>query len=228
MSDRVGFFYQAFNQARATEAVLASVRKHYPTEPIFLCSDGGLDFRETAARHVCDYHYYPDSIGTKPLRDYEAYMNRLGMTCNYPVDWIVILEDDVCCRKQIEYWPSMEAAGPVGNEWSQNFKALCKTTNRGNVVSQYMCYGNCGGSILRCDALEASIKAMGPAIYDRACRADERFKNFTDAAITGTLQLAGFGYERWLEHSEESNGVFSPAGVGAFDHQYKRFYGQPQ
>lgn len=224
--NRVGFYFQCFDQIRATEFVLENVRKHFPKEPIFLCSDGGKDFQSIAQRFGCDYQYFPENNLISPMKSHEVFMERIGLALEYPVDWIILLDDDVLCRKQIEYWPSMEAAGPVGNEWNDNFKALVKITNRKKVVSQYLYYGNCGGSIFSRAAMDQAMREVTPALIERANKADDRFGRFMDASITGTLQLAGFGYERWLEHSEESVGpwMMSPLGVGAFDHQYKRFY----
>ena len=40
----VGFFYSVFTEKKAVEYSIESLRKYYPDSPIYLVSDGGLDF----------------------------------------------------------------------------------------------------------------------------------------------------------------------------------------
>ena len=227
--NRCGFWFQCFRKFRAVDFVLTNVRRHFPDSPILLASDGGLDFTALATTYKCDYTHYQENIwggGSDRPVHYDSYFSRLSRMFDYPVDWVVILEDDVYCRKSIEYWPSVEAAGPIGNEWSQNFKALVLQKNAGKPVSRFLRYGNCGGSIFKMEAMRDAYSRMTPELMAKAHAADERFGRWPDASITGTIQLAGYAYEKWLEHSEESVGVFSPVGVGAFDHQHKVHYGK--
>lgn len=40
----LGFFYSCYKEKRAVEYSLSELRKHYPESPIYLVSDGGIDF----------------------------------------------------------------------------------------------------------------------------------------------------------------------------------------
>ena len=40
----VGFFYTVFTEKKAVEYSIEQLRKWYPSSPIYLVSDGGLDF----------------------------------------------------------------------------------------------------------------------------------------------------------------------------------------
>lgn len=40
----LGFFYSCYKEKKAVEYSLSELRKHYPDSPIYLVSDGGLDF----------------------------------------------------------------------------------------------------------------------------------------------------------------------------------------
>jgi|ERR1051326_8051688 hypothetical protein len=223
---KVGFFYNCFNQPQCVDFVLSNVREHFKESSIFLCSDGGEDFSKFANTYHCDYEFYEKNIGgsvSKPI-SYWPFMERLCRMLVYPIDYIVLLEDDVLCQKHIEYWPSQACAGPIGNEWNQSFKNLILKRCRNGFCSSYMFYGNCGGSIIHRDSFRRSILNMNKNLYEEAHLADSRFGLYPDASITGTLQLFGYGYERWLEHSEEDSGQPSLIGISAFRHQYKKLY----
>lgn len=44
MTEKLGFFYSCYKEKRAVENSIKELRKHYSTAPIYLVSDGGLDF----------------------------------------------------------------------------------------------------------------------------------------------------------------------------------------
>jgi hypothetical protein len=44
MAEKLGFFYSCHKEKRAVDKSIQELRKHYPTAPIYLVSDGGLDY----------------------------------------------------------------------------------------------------------------------------------------------------------------------------------------
>jgi len=47
--DELGFFYSCFDEKEAVDYSLRELRKHYPTNPIYLVSDGGADYSYLAS-----------------------------------------------------------------------------------------------------------------------------------------------------------------------------------
>lgn len=231
--EKIGFYYQAYDKPNITNLVLKNVRTHFPTAPIFLCSDAGEDMSHLSKIFNCEYHYYKQNIGGsvgQPI-DYYLYMERLKNSLAFDTKYTILLEDDVCCRKTIEFWPSTTAAGPIGNQWSLAFQQLVLQEDKITRISKdlnfqrsgYLYYGNCGGSIFLTKAMTNALAYVTPDLYELASSADWRFRSCIDAFITGTLQLAGHDYSIWLEHSEEQLNKFSPLGITAFDHQHKNW-----
>ena len=51
MAPTIGFFYTVFNETEAVNYSISKLRSIYKTEPIYLISDGGLDFSYLESRH---------------------------------------------------------------------------------------------------------------------------------------------------------------------------------
>ena len=83
-------YYQVYNNPEATRKVLTQFRKHHPDNPIYMVSDGGLDFSDIAKEFGCVYQHSWLNIGywshTKPeVIEYRATNGAKG----HPYGWNV-------------------------------------------------------------------------------------------------------------------------------------------
>lgn len=118
---QIGFYINVFKNARATRECLKSVRKFYPTAPIYLNNDGGVDYSSIAKEFNAGYYYNDTSLGY-PVQPYGftkdkaiEWLNRFyrGMVYlnNQFCDYVLMLEDDVIVVKPITVNPEWKMAG---------------------------------------------------------------------------------------------------------------------
>lgn len=127
----VGFFYSVYNEKRAVEFSIESLRKVYPSSPIYLVSDGGLDFSYleerfenlktlleedtmsetfniTAGTTGCDYivgnyrKLYYQNVIKKCAYTVLDRITRAIEYCQYP-DWMVMCDPDCLIRGQLNF-----------------------------------------------------------------------------------------------------------------------------
>lgn len=124
----LGFFFSCYKEKKAVEYSLSELIKHYPDSPIYLVSDGGLDysylesdfknlktnleedtmsetFKITAGRSGCNKNignyleeYYQDVIKKCTL----AVLNRLESAIEYcNTDYILMMDPDTLVRGKL-------------------------------------------------------------------------------------------------------------------------------
>jgi len=124
----LGFFVSCFNEKRAVEYSLNELKKYYPESPIYLVSDGGIDFKYlenefqylktsleedtmsktfeiTAGYTGCDYvngnyreEHYQNAIKECTL----AVLNRLEKAIEYcKTDYILMMDPDTLVRGEL-------------------------------------------------------------------------------------------------------------------------------
>jgi hypothetical protein len=127
----VGFFYTVFTEKRAVEYSVQELRKFYSSSPIYLVSDGGLDFSYlkneynnietkleedtisetfgiTAGTTGCDYingNYREEHYQTAIKKCAYATLDRIERAikyCNYP-DWMVMCDPDCLIRGELSF-----------------------------------------------------------------------------------------------------------------------------
>jgi hypothetical protein len=231
MDLKIGVYYSAYQQPRATYECLKSFRKHFPDAPIRLISNNGYDFAKMADFFKCDYVY--EKVQTLTEKDpwYRFIsvesalecLNRVKRTCEKfsDVDWIVTLEDDTLVRGPIKHMPPAPLSGPCTVEFQP---AVIEFVHSKYPWLQVYGYSGCGGTIFH---RESFLKCMQniPDI-EEARKLDDRIRWYGDALFTFTFLYNGFeNGPAWLDQSEVSCGRGLPDA--AFDHQYKVYYDQP-
>lgn len=118
-------FHSAFKNKRATEQAIKNFREHNDG-PYFLVSDGGDDFSEIAEKYNCFYyhadwnlklrdHNDPSGIYGNTKEETLEWLRRFRMACDYAkTDHIMMMEDDVLIRGQINVDDDVEVAGLDG------------------------------------------------------------------------------------------------------------------
>lgn len=118
MENTITFNYMPYIHFDAYKFVLENLRKHYPFSDVFIYFDAFRDdcekYKEIAVQHNCKfiikdvdvfYTNREDSFEINSKKLLEVY-DRITFTCeNTQSDWILILEDDVYIKKQIENFP---------------------------------------------------------------------------------------------------------------------------
>jgi len=127
----VGFFYTVFTEKKAVEYSIEQLRKWYPSSPIYLVSDGGLDFSYlkndyddletkleedtisetfgiTAGSTGCDYisgNYRQEQYQNAIKKCAYGVLDRIERAieyCNYP-DWMVMCDPDCLIRGKLSF-----------------------------------------------------------------------------------------------------------------------------
>lgn len=127
----VGFFYTVFTEKRAVEYSISQLRIHYSSSPIYLVSDGGLDFSYlkdeyenletcleedtlsatfgiTAGSTGCDYvngNYRQDQYQKAIKKSAYATLDRIERAieyCEFP-NWMVMCDPDCLVRGKLSF-----------------------------------------------------------------------------------------------------------------------------
>lgn len=121
MKNNISFIYSPYIYFESYKNTLNNVRIHYPTADIFIYIDSFRDdiekYRKISEEHNCkfivrdDHIFYThrtDSIDINEPKMLEA-CNRMLHACeNTTAEWILILEDDVVVKREIQIWPTAD------------------------------------------------------------------------------------------------------------------------
>jgi hypothetical protein len=121
MENTITFNYMPYIYFESYKNVLNNVREYYPTADIFIYMDSFRDdiekYRKISDEHKCkliirDNHIFytnrEDSLEINKPKLIEVF-DRIKYTCeNTYSEWLMILEDDVLIKKQIENWPKAD------------------------------------------------------------------------------------------------------------------------
>jgi hypothetical protein len=121
MKNNISFIYSPYIYFESYKNVLNNVRIHYPTADIFIYMDSFRDdiekYRKISDEHNCKfivrdnhifYTHRTDSIDINQPKMLEA-CNRMLHACeNTTTEWILILEDDVLVKREIQTWPKAD------------------------------------------------------------------------------------------------------------------------
>jgi len=211
----IGFFYQVFNQRRATAFVLTNVRKVYPKAPITVISDGGDDFADCAGKFRCEYRHESQTGDGQSIRFPSAakahmWLDRLASAMESHkakgCDWTMLLEDDTWVRGPVTE-PATDFAGTYGAPWNQ-------PQNPGVLEVRYFItencpgvplmdrYGGCGGTLLRTKTTSRVLRKMlAMRDFDRLYKRLWQLRH-SDILLTLALNLGGIGYSISACHAE--------------------------
>ena len=231
MTVEFGVYYQVYNNKKAASFVLENFRKHFPSNPVVLISDGGDDFTDIADKYDCNFHMreniYGDASNNYPTLPYDSYRlkewwKRQKLVCKETnVDYTMIMEDDVYVKDHFNIDPPFHLRGVrIGNYFSGKMKNEVK--EKGNIDINN--YGMCGGSIYNAKTLLEIYDDVMSDIdenHDELLKDNEYFLlGAVDANITYHFSKRGYGYEHasWLTEVREHNQNYPVI------HQWKEHY----
>lgn len=116
MTYKLGFFYSCYKEKAAINNSIKELRKHYPDSPIYLVSDGGLDYSYLTKQYknifvsleedtMSDTFKVTDKNFREPIhqkaiiKSTRAILNRLSRAIQYcKTDYIVMMDPDALVR----------------------------------------------------------------------------------------------------------------------------------
>jgi len=223
-----GFYLHVFNQPKAVIRKIQQVRSMYAESPIYVVSDGGLDFSAACASvGKCHFSWRPpanDRINPKPFlarfRDAALWLH---------AEYVVMLEPDTKLNGPITHPPTADAGG-VRDVWNPELsKGLCEymtamgKKRRPDFVLRWRHWGLTGGTYIRA---AAALDAFDADLVDwETVELLEDGKVYdSDVAMPIALSIRGFEFEPWLDAGQEGRQTHVPA----FEHAWsKPYYNQP-
>lgn len=202
-AESFGFYAHYFDQPAASVRQLQDVRRWHPDSPVFICSDGGLDFgRACQAIGNCRFEWRPPAnarLNPKPFFErFRAAVLWLRTTV------VVYIEPDVKIVRSIVLDPPKHlAAGGVADVWNNaltpQLRAYMEAAGQRHRPAYRLLWprwGFTGGMFVRADvaldALDADLidweaveRLQGPMVYD------------SDVAMAIMLACRGHSYEPW-------------------------------
>jgi hypothetical protein len=225
----VGFYFNCYKNKFATENILLALRKHYPTEKVFLMCDNGDDFTEIANKYNCKYYYSDVNIlGGRIINNKKChcfsdincarhYLNVIQMAMDYcNSDYLILMEDDVLIMDKIQKYPLHSG----GDKNSNNFDVLFK--DKSNILNvkypdrKFSHWNLAGGSIVHINTLKECIQNTNIddlLELDNYCKPNLEVWHTNDVLLSFILMINGKTNELWT-NTNKSNII----------HPYKGFY----
>lgn len=156
----IGFYLNVFNNRKASIGCIESVRKFYPTAPIYVNNDKGEAYSAICDKYICKYNYCDRNLGypVQPygynVKDAVEWLDRVYKGLLYlQTDYFMMLEDDVLLVKKLTIDPSWQMAGHPFlyenqvPEFPQEFVKILENYSKRKILDKRY---NCGGgSIFR-------------------------------------------------------------------------------
>jgi hypothetical protein len=220
-----GFSLHTFDHAEACVQLLRKVRDFYPTEPVYIMSDGGMNFTGLCAEiGNCNFQWRP------PANDRwnpQPFFNRIREAASWlNTTYLVMLEPDNEIRGKIASEPTEDAGGlqdsnpPFGKPLLEYItKTGQKRTGNLNFNITWNRFGLAGGSYFRTTAV---LDAFQPDKIDWKELRKWCGKKIwsSDVAMPMALASRGYTYKPWSEVTQTRSEDFwgKPKNFPAFRH----------
>jgi len=226
---KYGFYFHTFNQPVAGVQLLRQLRSVYPDEPVYVSSDGGMNFSGICAEiGHCHFQWLP------PANDrYNPYpfFNRFRDAARWlSTEFVVMLEPDNEIRGRARADPKDDAGGVYDSMNAALPKTLLRyltekgrnATGNPNFEVKWTHFGLCGGSYFR---TEAVLESFDPDSLDWKALAELEPRRVwsSDVAMAMALAVHGYSYYPWEEVTQTRYGLSKEA---AYRH-YGREEGKP-
>lgn len=239
MSNSLGVFYTCYKEKTAVEESLREFRKHYPTAPVYLISDGGLDFSYLESELNIKTTVKPEGMGySKNMRaviasgniDYDQlmkesyeFLNRIYEACHYcKSSHLLLMEPDVWVRGPLTLSDLEDLKGPVPNRIPDGVLALI-SANEGDRTVKY--FGASAGILKVSSFCEVYHQIRyNPLVLRTLLHADPSIVNY-DYLLTVLFAYYGFNYKCNQELTEcIRNPEWETSGHPLL-HQHRKYYG---
>jgi hypothetical protein len=253
---KLGVFYQSGHKLVACYKALEQLRKIYPDIPVMLYEDGSNILKPLAEEFNCTYkkttieglNFTHSGRPVSDLKSNLAWLNRIYEACTTilkDTDWILHYEDDVWCKRQIQYLPKFDLSGANGPLYTEEltnyllnrFNETLSTRGHWSLKGTLQSYQGCGGTIFNREKFIIAYNKLNEIDWELIYKIDSRPCEWSDASLSFVMQHAGFScgmWEDWAQYNTKDQGNFWDK-IGwnipmeeqpdvAFIHSYKHFY----
>jgi len=220
---KLGVFYQSGFKLVACYMALQQLRKIYPDIPIALYEDGSDILKSVADEFNCVYKKNQEHLGKnfidsgKPVIDLNSNLNwlsRIYEACTKTlknVDWVILYEDDLWCKRKIERLPKFDLSGNPGNppgalychelcnyllnRFDENIRSRGHRSSKGSLVS----FQACGGTIFNRLKFIDSYEKINKIDWDYINKMDGRICKWSDASLSFIMQHNNCSCGMWTD-----------------------------
>lgn len=221
------FYHSANKLKKATIKTIAAIREHYTTSTYILTSGNGHNYTNVARAFRAHYtHYYTSSGGTQSPMDHHTAVHFVDRFRNAalqcPSPWIMMVEDDVYCRKASTILPQFDGNGlawnnkPLSDEFFQFIK---NKTGKMPYISPDFQYGLCGGAVFRTEVMR-NLRVTEEELQLWSTF-DNRIAIASDILFTTVLLVNNHTVGPWDDLMQKG----SRNTDAAFQHSVKTWYG---
>ena len=255
---RLGVFFQSSNKIAACYKAMEQFRIIYPDVPVSLYEGGHCNVLKPVAKKfnldykIADLTGHTSKYCGGPTVDVDSNIKWLGYiheactTILQDTDWIINYEEDVWCKRRIQYEPKLDIEGANGPMYTPELYQFLKdkfniTNNSRDYWSangSLQGYGACGGTIFNRDAFLLAFSKLSDVPWDTITKLDIRPTKHNDACLSFIMQHAGCTSGIWKDwgswrpgdndgHWWDKTGwttTMSAQPDVAFLHEYKHFY----
>jgi len=154
MHPTLSFFHTVYNNKKATEFAIKSVRQHYPDSLYMIINDGGVDHSDLVGKYNCEYLRSTKNLGY-PVVPYGhkkelalEWLKRFYISCIMcNSSHIMMMEDDVVVLDKITLQNDWECAGhpTINNIIPEQILEIAEKVS--GVKPNHNFYGAGGGTI---------------------------------------------------------------------------------
>jgi len=218
----IGVWYQSGHKLVACYKAIESFRKYYPTEKIDLIEDGSKDYeviRETFNVNLTQIDQSGQNFKTSGRPIYDLQTNLMWLKRIYnsatgylsDVDYIILFEDDVWCKRKIEIFPTKDLEGANGPLYTPELFQYLKTylqipeaENRGHWsnLGSLESYGACGGTIFNRKSFLIAYDNIKNIDWETVYKLDSRPVEWSDASLSFIFQHAGLKTSMWNDWAQ--------------------------
>lgn len=196
-----GFYLHTFGQPKACIMQLRSIRNLYPAAPVYVMSDGGMNFTGICQEiGNCEFRWKPaanDRWNPKP------FLARFKEAAQWlRTEYVVMLEPDVQIHGPIIYSPNQDAGGlrDANPKLKDGLRAYMEGLGRQATGQTYTLkwehFGLAGGMYVKTAAVLDSFDA-GCIDWAKAAKLDTHRVFSSDVAMPIVLASQGYNYAPW-------------------------------
>jgi hypothetical protein len=230
LEDNLGFFFSCFKEKQAVEFCIKNIRSFYPTNPIYLASDGGLNF-DYLSNDNTKFKLYEDVLGyvnNPETKDKEKlivcsleFLSRIYEAANFcDAEYMMYFEPDVHIRKKISIQENLHINGSYANAIHSHVLNYIENKRPFNINNRF---GSCGGSIMRTESLKSVVENTQEDLIRELIYLDPRISN-CDYLLTVLFSLHGYFYSENTDFIEARRDTNWHNTDHAIVHQYHKNY----
>lgn len=224
---KYGFYLHVYADPAAVIYQVRQVKKHFVTSPIYVMSDGGLDFSPLCQKEGCTFQLCPPANDRWHPWPFFKRLHDAAVSLN--VEFVIMLEPDNTIEGPIKRHPKADAGGLYVESRSFGMGTYVERMARARVpgfkwTKKSMSSGLCGGSYFRTDAILDAFSDENMMKLDWNYLGDKGSKEIysSDFAMQYALAARGWKIAPWEESAQMDKKKDDPL-TGAKDSAFRHY-----